>query len=287
MPFKVKNMAMVILGSAIYAFGLNYFNIANQLVEGGFTGLTLLINYLFGINPAITNLALNIPLFLIGWKVLGKVTFFYTILGTLCLSLFLWLFEGFQLNLQDDLLLAALYAGVCAGVGLGIVFRYGGTTGGVDIIARLARKFLGYTMGKTMFAFDVGVITLSMIYLDHKLAMYTIIAVYISARVIDFVQEAAYAGKAVIIVSDYAPQIASAIMEKLERGATLLKGKGGYTGSQKEVLYCVISRTELTRLKHLVREIDPYAFVSVHDVRDILGEGFTHDEEKKPLREDL
>jgi uncharacterized membrane-anchored protein YitT (DUF2179 family) len=287
MPFKLKNMVMIIIGSAIYAFGLNYFNIANHLVEGGFTGLTLLINYLFGVSPALTNLLLNIPLFLIGWKVLGRITFFYTILGTLCLSLFLWLFEGFHLNLGDDLLLAALYAGVCAGVGLGIVFRFGGTTGGVDIIARLARKYLGFTMGKTMFVFDVGVITLSMVYLDHKLAMYTIIAVYITSRVIDFVQEAAYAGKAVIIVSDYAPQIAQMILKKLDRGTTLLKGRGGYTGSQKEVLYCVISRNELTRLKHLIRNIDPYAFVSVHDVRDILGEGFTHDEQKKPLRDDI
>ncbi|GGK24672.1 membrane protein [Caldalkalibacillus thermarum] len=287
MPLKLKNMAMIMLGAAIYAFGLNYFNIANQLVEGGFTGLTLLLNYLFGFSPAVMNLLLNIPLFLIGWKVLGSTAFIYTILGTVSLSLFLWLFKGFHLYLGEDLLLAALYAGVTAGVGLGIVFRYGGTTGGVDIIARLAKKYLGWSMGKTMFAFDVGVLTLSMIYLDHKLAMYTVIAVYIGARVIDFVQEVAYAGKAVMIISDSAPEIAQMIIQKLDRGATLLKGKGGYTGSQKEVLYCVISRNELFRLKNLIREIDPYAFVVVHDVRDVLGEGFTLDEQKKPLRDDV
>ena len=287
MKFRLTNALMVILGSAIYAFGLNYFNIANHLVEGGFTGLTLLINYLFGVSPALLNLLLNLPLLIIGWKVLGRITFVYTIIGIVSLSLFLWLFDSFRLNLGDDLVLAALYAGVCAGIGLGIVFRYGGTTGGVDIIARLAKKYFGFTIGRTLFTFDVGVISLSMIYLDHKLAMYTIVAVFVTARVIDFVQEAAYAGKAVFIISDSAAQIAQAIMEKLERGATLLKGKGGYTGRERDVLYCVISANELARLKQLIRSIDPYAFVAVHDARDILGEGFTLDEQKKPIREEV
>lgn len=285
MKFKLFNTLMIILGSAIYAFGLNYFNIANHLVEGGITGLTLLINYLFGVSPALLNLLLNLPLLIIGWKVLGRLTFVYTVIGILSLSLFLWLFDSFRLNLGEDLVLAALYAGVSAGIGLGIVFRYGGTTGGADIIARLAKKYFGFTMGRTLFAFDVGVISLSMIYLDHRLAMYTIVAVFVAARVIDFVQEAAYAGKAVIVISDSAEQMAQSIMDKMDRGATLLQGRGGYTGSEKDVLYCVISSNELVRLKQLIRSIDPHAFVAVHDVRDVLGEGFTLDEEKKPIRE--
>lgn len=286
MNLKIKNIIMIIIGSAIFAFGLNYFNIANQLVEGGFTGVTLLLKYLFAFNPAITNLVLNIPLFIIGYKVLGKNAFIYTMIGTLNVSLFLWLTQGYHLYLGDDLLLAALYAGVTVGIGLGIVFRFGGTTGGVDIIARLCHKYLGWSIGKTMFAFDVAVIGVSLIYLDHKLAMYTIIAVFVGARVIDFVLEGAYSAKAVMIVSDKAPEIARQIIERMERGATLLKGKGGYTGSQKEVLYCVVSRNELMRIKLLIKEIDPYAFVAVNDVRDVLGEGFTHDEQKRPLREE-
>lgn len=282
---RLKNILMILLGSAIFAFGLNYFNIANTLVEGGFTGVTLLLAYMFGFNPAITNLLLNIPLFLIGWKVLGRNAFIYTIIGTTSLSLFLWVFQDFQLYLRDDLLLAALYAGVCAGVGLGIVFRYGGTTGGVDIIARLAFKYFGWSMGRTMFMFDLAVISLSLIYLDYQIAMYTIVAVFIGAKVIDFVQEGAYAAKAVIIVSDSAKDIAQKILKEMERGATLLQGKGGYTGQEKEVLYCVVSRNEIVRLKSLVGQIDPYAFVSVSDVHDVLGEGFTHDEHKRPLRD--
>ncbi|GAA0360413.1 YitT family protein [Bacillus horti] len=286
MPLRIKNIIMILLGSAIFAFGLNYFNIANQLVEGGFTGITLLLKYVFDFNPAITNLVLNIPLFFIGLKVLGKNSFIYTIIGTLAVSLFLWIFQGMGLYLGDDLLLAALYAGVTAGIGLGIVFRFGGTTGGVDIIARLCFKYFGWSIGRTMFAFDVAVIAISLIYLEHKLAMYTIIAVFVGARVIDFVQEGAYAAKSVFIVSDHPAKISDCIMKEMERGTTLLKGLGGYTGSQKEVLYCVVSRNELMRLKNIVKKIDPYAFLAVSDVHDVLGEGFTHDEQKRPLREE-
>jgi uncharacterized membrane-anchored protein YitT (DUF2179 family) len=284
MPIKLKNVIMIMLGCAIFSFGLNYFNIANQLVEGGFTGITLLLKYLFDFNPAITNLVLNIPLFFIGWKVLGKNSFVYTLIGTFSVSLFLWLFQDFKLNLGEDLLLAALYAGVTVGIGLGIVFRYGGTTGGVDIIARLCSKYLGWSIGRTMFGFDLAVISISLLYLDHHLAMYTIIAVFVGARVIDFMQEGAYAAKAAMIVSDFAPQIAKKILKEMERGTTLLQGRGAFTGSEKEILYCVVSRNELVRLKNIVKQIDPYAFVAVNDVHDVLGEGFTHDEDKKPLR---
>ena len=287
MSLKLKNMGMVIVGSAIYAFGLNYFNIANQLVEGGFTGVTLLLKYLFGLNPALSNIILNLPMFFIGWQVLGRHVFIYTMLGTFSLSFFLWLFQDFQLVLGDDLLLAALYAGVSAGIGLGIVFRYGGTTGGVDIMARLANKYMGWSIGTTIFVFDIFVISASLLYLDHKVAMYTIIAVYVGARVIDFVQEGTRAAKAIMIISENAPRIADQIIKNMDRGATVLQGRGGFTGHAREVLYCVISRNELMRLKNIVQQIDPYAFLTVHDVKDVLGEGFTHDENKRPLREDI
>jgi uncharacterized membrane-anchored protein YitT (DUF2179 family) len=276
---------MILIGCAIFSFGLNYFNIANQLVEGGFTGITLLLAYLFNFEPALTIFLLNIPVFLIGWKVLGRTSFIYTIIGTVAVSLFLWLFRDYQLYLGDDLLLAALYAGVSVGIGLGLVFRFGGTTGGVDIIARLAYKYLGWSMGRTIFLSDLLVITLSLIYLNHKLAMYTIIAVFVGARVIDFMQEGAYAAKAIFIVSDKAELISDAILKQMERGTTILQGKGGFTGTTKQILYCVVPRNEMVRIRQLIQHIDPFAFVTVHDVRDVLGEGFTHDEQKKPLRE--
>jgi uncharacterized membrane-anchored protein YitT (DUF2179 family) len=285
MEIKLKNIIMIMLGTSIFSFGINYFNIANQLVEGGFTGITLLLNYLYDFPPSVTNLVLNIPLFFIGWKVLGKTSFVYTLIGTISFSLFLWVFRDFKLFLGDDLLLAALYAGVSVGIGLGIVFRYGGTTGGVDIIARLVNKYLGWSIGKTMFIFDIIVISVSLIYLDAKLVMYTLVAVYVGARVIDFIQEGTYSAKALIIVSQANQEIAAKIVKEMERGATILKGIGGYTGEQRDVLYCVVNRSELVRIKNIAKMVDPYAFITVNEVREVLGEGFTHDEYKRPIRD--
>ncbi|MCM3713571.1 YitT family protein [Halalkalibacter oceani] len=283
---KVKNSLFIILGSAILSFGLVYFNMENNLADGGFTGITLILYFVFQFNPAISNLLLNIPLFFIGWKILGRTTFIYTLIGTFSVSLFLELFQRVQLihiPLRDDMTLAALFAGVFIGVGLGIVFRYGGTTGGVDIIAKLGFRYLGWSMGKTMFMFDAAVITSSLIYLNYREAMYTLVAVFIAAKVIDFIQQGAYSAKASFIISDHSKAIAEAIAKEMDRGATLLKGKGSFTNSEREVLYCVVGRNELIRLKTLVEKIDPHAFVTVNDVQDVIGEGFTLDENKQPL----
>ncbi len=273
MKYHIKNIFFITIGAFIFSFGLNYFTIANHLSEGGFTGISLLINYKTGLSTSLVILLLNIPLFIVGWFKLGRHSMLYTIIGTLLVSFFLWLTEGFNEPLQD-LLLASLYAGVTIGIGLGIIFRYGGTTGGVDIIARLAFKYKGWSIGRTMFLFDAFVIAISAIYIGRERAMYTLIAVFLGARVIDFVQEGAYAAKAATIISDHAPEIAAKIMNEMGRGATLLKGKGGYTGSDKEVLYCVVSRNELSRIKNIVHSIDERAFVVVNDVHDVLGEGF-------------
>ncbi|MBU9714615.1 YitT family protein [Evansella tamaricis] len=282
---KIKNLIFIILGTAIMSFGLVYFNMENNLADGGFTGITLILYFIFDINPAYTNLILNIPLFIIGWKVLGRNAFIYTIIGTVAVSVFLWIFQRFpviSLPLYDDLTLAALFAGVFIGTGLGIVFRFGGTTGGVDIIAKLGFKYFGWSMGRTMFLFDAGVITTSLIYLNYKEAMYTLVAVFVAAKVIDFMQQGAYSGKAAMIISEHGPEIAASILKQMDRGATILKGKGTYTGIEKEVLYCVVGRNEVVRLKNLIAKVDPHAFVTMGDVQDVMGEGFTFDENRQP-----
>lgn len=282
MKSRIKNVMAILMGSALMGFGINYFNIANNLAEGGITGIAILLKFVFNWDPGLVNLLINIPLLILGWKVLGRISLIYTVIGTLSLSFFLTVFGGMRLPLEDSLL-ASLYAGVSLGVGLGIVFRFGGTTGGVDIIARILNKYKGWSIGRVMFLADFLVIALSMIYLDLTGAMYTLVAVFIGTRVIDFVQEGAYAAKAITIISDYNQEIAKKIMTEMERGATLLNGRGGWTGIQKDVLYCVVSRNEMIRLKNLVHEVDPYAFIIVNDVHEVLGEGFTHDENKKPL----
>lgn len=227
-------------------------------------------------------------MFFIGWKILGFTSFIYTLLGTFSVSLFLWIFQLFPVsfNLENDLTLVALFAGVFIGVGLGIIFRYGGTTGGVDIIARLARKYIGWSMGKTMFLFDVCVIALSVItYLSYRQGMYTLVAVFIGAKLIDFMQEGAYSAKGATVISDKNNEIAEKILKEMERGVTMMRGQGSFTKSEKDILYCVVGRNEIVKLKNIISYIDPHAFVAVTDVHDVMGEGFTLDENKKPLRE--
>jgi uncharacterized membrane-anchored protein YitT (DUF2179 family) len=283
---KIKNILFILLGAAIFSFGLVHFNMQNNLAEGGFTGITLLLYFVFGWSPSITNLLLNLPLFFIGWKLLGRSVFIYTIIGTVAVSIFLGIFQKYQIEmpLYEDLFLAALFAGVFIGIGLGIIFRYGGTTGGVDIIARLAQKYFGWTMGRTMFMFDFGVITLSLItYLDYREAMYTLVVVFIGARVIDFMQEGSYAARGAMIISEKNEDIAAKIMKEMDRGVTSLKAVGSYTKSERDVLYCVVAKNEIVRLKSVINSVDPHAFVSVTVVHDVLGEGFTLDENKLPL----
>ncbi|AIE60528.1 YitT family protein [Bacillus methanolicus] len=283
---KLKNILFILLGAAILSFGIVNFNMQNNLAEGGFTGITLLLYFLFHWDPSYTNLILNIPLFLIGWKLLGRNVFLYTLIGTISVSIFLWIFQRFPLYmpLNNDMTLAALFAGVFIGIGLGIIFRFGGTTGGVDIIARLAHKYIGWSMGKTMFLFDAVVITLSLVfYLTYQEAMYTLVAVFVGARVIDFMQEGAYSARGAIIISDHSEKIADKIMKEMDRGVTVLRGHGSFTKKEREVLYCVVAKNELVKLKNVIISVDPHAFVSVSVVHDVLGEGFTLDENKMPL----
>lgn len=283
---KIKNIFFILLGSAIFSFGVVHFNMQNNLGEGGFTGITLLLYFLFNWDPSITYLLFNIPVFIIGWRELDKISFIYTIIGTLAVSGFLRLFQikPYPIDLHSDMTLAALFAGVFVGVGLGIIFRYGGTTGGVDIIARILNKYAGWSMGKTLFIFDFFVIGTSILtYLELVEGMYTLLAVYIGVRVIDFIQEGAYSARGATIISKKYIEIADKINNEMERGVTILNGKGHYTQEEQKVLYCVVGKNEIVKLKNIILEVDPHAFVSVSSVHEVMGEGFTLDEKKNPI----
>ncbi len=284
---KVKNILFILVGAAIFSFGLVHFNMQNSLGEGGFTGITLLFYFVWGWDPAIMNIVLNIPVFFIGWKILGRDTFLYTLIGTFSVSIFLSLFQmkPFQIDLESDLILASLFAGVFIGVGLGIIFRYGGTTGGVDIIARIVKKYFGFSMGRTMFTFDFCVIALSLFtYLNLVEGMYTLVVVYIGATVIDFIQEGAYKARGATIISVKHAEIATLINERMDRGVTILNGTGHFTGTAQHVIYCIVGRNEIVKLKNIIQQVDPSAFVAVTTVREVMGEGFTLDEEKRPIQ---
>lgn len=278
---KIQQIIGIIIGTAIFSFGFVHFNMLNELGEGGFSGITLILFFTLNWDPAIMNILLNIPIFILGWKLLGRKEFFYSVLGIISVSVFLRIFQTYQfpLDLHNDLLLASLFAGVFVGVGLGIIFRCGGTTGGVDIIARLANKYIGWSMGKTMFLFDSLVLVASWLtFLSSITMMYTLVAVFVGARVIDIVQEGAYSAKGAFIISNKPDEIAKSVTEKMNRGITVFHAYGYYTKQSRDVLYCIVSRNEIVQLKSIIRKLDPNAFVSIIDVKDVTGEGFRIEE---------
>lgn len=263
----------IALGSLIFAGGLNYFIIANGLAEGGFTGLALVIHYLTNWSVGIILLVLNIPLFFIGGYFWGKEFFFKTLLGVLAVSLAIDLTAnwGFQTN---DLLLGALYGGTLTGIGIGLVLRSGATTGGVDILARLIHEKTGINIGSVYFGFDLALIFLVVIFFGLEIALYTLVALFIFSRVIDRFLEGGHEARAVTVISTANQEIKKAILHELERGATLFKGIGAYTGEEKNILYVIINKQQLLPIKKIIYEIDPQAFVIVSNVFEVIGEGF-------------
>lgn len=282
----VLDFLMIALGCAFYGCGLVNVNIANNLAEGGVTGVTLIIRYWLHIDPAYTTVLINVPLILIGYRYLGKKSLLYTVYGTLSLSFFIWLWQRVSLpvnlNVQHDMFLAGILAGFFGGLGSGLVYRFGGTTGGTDVVARILEKQKGISMGKTLLSLDVLVLTLSLSYLNLRQMMYTLLASYVFSKIVDFIQEGSYSARGLIIISPKNDEIANELMRQLDRGVSFLKAEGGYSGKDKKAIYSVISSTELTIAKRIIETIDSSAFISIIDVNEVLGEGFTY--EKKPTK---
>ncbi|MFC3769301.1 YitT family protein [Paenibacillus sp. GCM10012303] len=277
----LRSWLPITLGTAIYAFGLHYFIIPNELMEGGLTGIALLFNYSLDFPVSVTTLVLNAPLFFLGWKTIGKTAMIHTVFGTLMLAFFLRLMEiaihrnwvvPFQAD--NDFFLATLYAGVTLGSGLGIVFRFGGTTGGTDIVARLLNKTKGWSMGQIILVIDVLVIGSSLLYIPKEKVLYTLVAVFVASKTIDFITEGSYAAIAFTIMSDKGEELAQVITREMDRGVTLFLAKGAYSQADKKVVYSVVSRQETRKLRMIVKEVDPHAFIIMSDVHDVLGEGF-------------
>lgn len=282
----VKDLFIITIGCALYAFGLVYINIANELAEGGMTGISLLLRYWFQIDPALSTLLLNIPTILIGWKLLGNRSLIYTIYGTTMLSffLFIWQRTSIAINIDNDLFIAGILAGLCGGIGSGMIYRSGGTTGGSDILARILEKKKGISMGKTLLVFDIFILTLSLTYIDLPHMMYTLLASYVFSKIVDFMQDGSYAARGLLIISDRNDIIAENIMLEMERGVTFFKAEGAYSKEEKKVLYCVLGSHEIVTAKRIIHEIDPKAFLSLLTVHEVLGEGFSFDPKpKQPL----
>lgn len=265
----------ITLGSILTAIGLVVFLVPNKIASGGISGLATVVYHLFNFPVGRTMLVINIPLFIIGVKVLGTKFGVRTLYGILVLSLATDYLVPYLPVLTHDLLLAAIYGGVFVGTGLGLVFRFKGTTGGTDLVAQLVNYYFNISVGKALLMIDFCIIFSAAIAFNAEVALYALIALFITSKAIDLIQEGFNISKGAFIISDEDREIKEEILHKLDRGVTVLEGKGGYTNRNKEVLLCIISRSEVTRLKNLVYKLDQEAFLIITDVHEVLGEGFS------------
>ncbi|MCL2336697.1 MAG: YitT family protein [Firmicutes bacterium] len=272
---KIVEFFWVTVGVALTSLGLNLFLVPNKIAAGGVSGIAIILHYLIGSPVGLTMLALNVPLFVVGIYRLGLTFGFRSLYGTLSLSALVDFLAPYLPTPTDNLLLAAIFGGVLTGLGLGLVFRFRGTTGGTDLAAAVLRTYTGVNIGQLLFLVDATVVLAAgLLFRSWELMLYALITVFITAWVIDLVQEGFSYAKAFFVISDRFEVIAGEIMRELGRGATALKGRGLYTGSDREVLLTVVNRSEVSRLKEIIYDADPGAFVILADVRDVLGEGF-------------
>lgn len=265
----------VTLGVVLTALGLDLFLVPNKIAAGGVSGLATVIHYVLGTPVGATMLVLNVPLFLMGIYRLGLKFGFRSLYGTVALSAVVDGLAPYLPVPTHDPLLASVYGGVLTGLGLGLVFRYRGTTGGTDLAAAVLRTYTGANVGQLLFLVDgLVVLAAGFTFRSWELAMYALITIFVTAWLIDLVQEGISYTKAFLIISGRVEDIARAVLQEMNRGATALKGRGMYTGEEREVLLVVVNRSEVTRLKDLVYRVDPRAFVVLADVHEVLGEGF-------------
>jgi len=261
-------------GVLITAAGLCFFLVPNRIAAGGVSGLATVLLYLANLPMGVTMLLLNIPLFILSMKIIGPMFGVKTLFGSIALSVAVDFMNMVAFPLTTDPLLAAIYGGVVSGIGLGLAFRFGGSTGGTDMAAQLVARYLPMSVGQALLLVDGIVILLAGTVFGPELAMYALLAVFVTTKAIDLIQEGQSYAKAVLIISDKADDIAQAVMVQMDRGVTGLPARGLYTNTKREMLLVTVARSEIARVKDIVRDIDSRAFVIIHDVHEVLGEGF-------------
>ncbi|CAH0135299.1 hypothetical protein ASG97_14775 [Bacillus sp. Soil745] len=263
----------ILIGAFIFALAINLFVIPNELGEGGVTGITIILFYLFEWSPGLLSLIINAVLLIVGYKFLSKMTTVYTIVAVAFNSLFLHLTESWSIS-SDELVINAIFGGVFAGAGIGMIIRVGGTTAGTTILARITNKYLGWSLSYGLLFFDLIVAFSSYFIIGAEGLMLTILMLYIGTKTMEFIIEGLNPKKAITIISKEADQIAKQVTELMDRGVTVFSGHGYYTKESKDILYIVISKQEVLKLKRIVQSTDSNAFIAIHDVRDVFGEGF-------------
>lgn len=270
----LKHFLGIILGAAIVSVSINTLIIPNRIADGGVTGIAIILHYLLKWPVSLTVFLLNVPLFIVGLRLVGRKFLVLSIIGVGMLSLMLSL-TAFLPDMTHDTLLAAISGGVLSGIGMGIIFRSRGSLGGTDILAVLFARTTSFSVGQILLGIDAVIFMGVAILFKPEMAMYAMIYTFIATRVVDLVQEGLSHSKSVMVVTSCPQKIADEIMVKLDRGVTLFQAIGAFSGEAKQVVYCVINRTELSQVKEIVRLQDPHAFVTIAEVPEVVGEGFS------------
>lgn len=276
----IMDYLLIFVGTALMSIALNSAFDMNGLVDGGFSGIAIIVKSLteswfgVGIPLWLTNLVLNIPMFFLGIKIKGIRFLAKTIWGTFSLSFWLYAMPIFPI-VKGDLFLAVIFGGVLQGVGIGLVFLGKGTTGGTDMVAVLIQHYVKHmSVARIMQLVDALIVATGAFVFGPKNALYAIVAIYIVAKVTDGLLEGMNYAKAVYVISDHADELSKELMSELDRGATGIPVKGMYKGKNRMMLFCIIGKKQIVRLKEIVVKIDPGAFLIVMDAREVLGEGF-------------
>ena len=276
LPLKDQTRAYLLMALGCVLGGAAYplFLVPNQIAPGGLTGVATIFNYLWGWPVGVTSMALNLPLFVIGYKAMGRVFAFRSLVATLLFSACIDLIQ--LPPLTDDILLGTVYGALVLGVGLGLIMRGGATTGGSDMAARMVhKKFPVVTVGAFLFMIDCAVILCAAFTMSARAALYALICIFVNAKAVDLVLAGFGSAKACFIITNRAVDIARRIMAELDRGATVVNGTGAYSGRERTLLISVVSQREVIPLKKIVRQEDEKAFMFITDTHETLGEGFS------------
>jgi uncharacterized membrane-anchored protein YitT (DUF2179 family) len=269
----IFRIAYILIGSFIYSIAINALFIPHHLLSGGLTGVAMMLNYLFRIPIGLSVAILNIPLFFGSYKYIGKRFTWLSILGILSSSLFLFLTDSWKIPVENSMV-AAIFGGLISGIGTGIVIKNRGSLGGTDIISIIVNKYFSFNIGGVGMAINAVILGISAFLFNVEMAMLTLVAIFVSNKAIDSIQEGFNHRKTVIIVSDHYQEIADELLKKVKRGITFIDGEGAYTKKGKKLIYMVVRVMELSRIKDIVRRKDPGAFLSIIDTREVEGKGF-------------
>ena len=271
-----KAVAVNLIGCAIAGMSFSFFTYPNSIVSGGLTGIAQILNLLLGLPVGVMIMVMNVPLFVVAWKKFGLRFIIYSLIGMVGSSVAIDLFNLLHIALTHDILLAAVYGGLLKGLGYGLIFTTGGTSGGTDILSRLLRRKYGYLqLGTIGLVLDVVVVAaFALIFRRFDAAMYTIITMYVGSRVVNLLLYGTANSSVCYIVTVHPHDIARAVGDRLHRGATLLKGEGAYSGEERDVVLCAVKRQQIPALKKIVSEIDQNAFVIVTQSHEVFGKNF-------------